>query len=97
MRPPLSRSVSIQGALTVVALAVVALAPAARGPMLLVPIVTDQPTAIRIAVANGARLLGPARAGTVLVWADARAVRPLAAAGVLALAAPFAACGKTPA
>lgn len=92
LRP--SRSLLIQAGLALSALGIVALAPPARGTMLLAPLAADQPTAIRVATAHGARLIGAGPAGTVLVWADARAVRPLLAAGVLTLAAPFAACGS---
>lgn len=97
MRIPLPRSVAFQAALTLAALGVVALAPPARGEMLLAPLAADRPTAIRVATAHGARLLGAGPAGTVLVWADARAVPPLLAAGVVALAAPVTACGSAPA
>jgi hypothetical protein len=90
-------SVMVQTALASVALAAVSLVPANQGAMLLVPIVADHAAAIRIATANGARLLGRGPGGTLLVWADARAPRPLAAAGILAVAAPFAACGAGPA
>ena len=96
MRRP-SRFTVMQVGLALAALGTVALAPPARGAMLLAPLAADQPTAIRIATANGARLIGTGPAGTLFVWADARAVRPLLAAGVLTLAAPFAACGGAPA
>jgi len=94
---PFPHSVALQAALTVTALGAVALAPPARGAMLLMPVATDQPTAIRVATAHGARLIGTGTAGTLLVWADRDVARPLAAAGVLTLAAPFTACGATPA
>jgi hypothetical protein len=85
----------LQFALAGVALATVALAPPADGPVLLVPIASDAGTAIRIATAHGARLIGPAPGGSLLIWGDAATWRPLLAAGVLPLAAPFSACGKS--
>jgi len=88
------RPVPVQCSLVAAALGAAALAPTVEGAMLLVPVGADQSTAIRVATAHGARLLGPAAAGTLLVWADASAVRPLASAGVIAVAAPFIACGK---
>lgn len=97
MSPLRLRSVALQSTLAAAALGVAALAPPARGPMLLLPLAADRATAIRVATEHGARLLGVAPAGALLVWADAQAVRPLAAAGVLPLAAPFAACGRAPA
>lgn len=90
----LPRSLRLQLALAAAALATVALAPPARGPMLLVPVAGDAGTAIRVATAHGARLLGPGPGGTFLIWADATALRPLALAGILPLAAPFSACGN---
>lgn len=92
-----SRSVLFQTTLAGVALGAVSLIPAGRGPVLLVPFAADQADAIRVATAHGARLLGAGPGETLLVWADARAIAPLAAAGVLAVAAPFAACGPGPA
>lgn len=89
--------VRLQLALAGAALAAVALAPPAEGPVLLIPVAGDAGTAIRIATAHGARLIGPAPGGSLLVWGDAATWRPLIAAGVLPLAAPFSACGRAPA
>lgn len=97
MRRSPPRSVLLQGALALIAIGLVALAPPARGAMLLLPLGADQPTAIRLATSHGARLLGPAPAGTLLVWADRDMTGALLAGGVLPLAAPFAACGAIPA
>lgn len=92
-----SRTLKTQLALAATALAVVAAAPPATGPMLLIPIGGDRAAAIRVATAHGARLLGPAPAGALLIWGDDRVFTPLARAGVLPLAAPFTACGSRPA
>lgn len=97
MRMPVLRSVTLQATLVLGVLGLVALAPPARGPMLLVPLGADAPAAIRVATAHGARLLGPGPAGAPLVWADREVTGALLAAGVLPLAAPFSACGATPA
>ena len=76
------------------ALLIAAAAPPSAGPMLLIG---DRDAAIRTATNHGARLLGAGPGGATLVWADSRVFAPLAAAGVLPLAAPFGACGSGPA
>ena len=87
-----------QAALAAGLLGLLALTPPARGPILILSLSGDAGAPVRVALAHGARLLGPGPLpGSMVVVGERAALSPAARdAGLLLLAAPFAGCGEGP-